>query len=110
MVSHHFQPFIKFGHAPSIWHVGDDTIKGIIMHSREKRPNNPTPEMVFEAILALVNVCERLNITPKPEHKWPYLRTTPKYHRLLALTEVLGKNFNPFILDCTLEELAKMVL
>ena len=107
---HGFLPFIKFGHAPSLWHVGNEKIKGIIMHSREKRPENLTGETVFKAILALVDTCEKLGITPKPEHKWPYSKTTEKYKRLETLVEILGKEFNPFLLDCTIEELAELVL
>ncbi|MFW9923304.1 MAG: FAD-dependent oxidoreductase [Candidatus Thorarchaeota archaeon] len=105
-----FYPFIKFGHAPSIWHVGNKRIKGIIMHSREKRPENLTGEMVFKAIMALVDTCDKLDITPKPEHKWPYSKNTEKYKRLVQLTDIIGKQFNPFLLDCTPEELANLVL
>jgi hypothetical protein len=108
--THNFIPFIKFGHAPSIWHVGNKKIKGIIMHSREKRPENMDREMVFNGIVALVETCDKLGITPKPEHKWPFSKNTEKHKRLVELTEVFGKEFNPFILDCTLEELSELVL
>lgn len=105
-----FHPFIKFGHAPSIWHVGNERLKGIIMHSREKRPENLTGEMVFKAIMALVEMCDKLGITPKPEHKWPYSKNTEKFKRLVSLTEIIGKQFNPFLLQCTSEELADLVM
>ena len=108
--THSFTPFIKFGHAPSIWHVGNEKIKGIIMHSREKRPENMDREMVFNGIVALVETCDKLGVTPKPEHKWPYSKNTVKHKRLAELTEIIGKEFNPFLLDCTLEELANLVL
>ncbi|HUU76762.1 MAG TPA: FAD-dependent oxidoreductase [candidate division Zixibacteria bacterium] len=108
--NHTFEPFIKFGHAPSLWHVGNEKIKGIIMHSREKRPEKLTGEIVFNAILALVETCEKLDITPKPEHKWPYTRGSEKHKRLVSLTKVLGKEFNTFLLDCSSEELAQLVL
>lgn len=107
---YHFLPFIKFGHAPSLWHVGNDKIKGIIMHSREIRPTNLTGDLVFNCIVDLVETCERLSVTPKPEHKWPFSKTTVKHKRLTELTKVLGKSFNTFLLDCTLEELSDLVL
>ena len=106
---HSFLPFIKFGHAPSCWHVGNEKIKGIIMHSREKRPENLTRDLVFNGIVDLVKTCEKLGVTPKPEHKWPFSKTTKKYKRLTELTKILGENFNPFLLDCTLEELSDLV-
>ncbi|MCF2142670.1 MAG: FAD-binding protein [Candidatus Heimdallarchaeota archaeon] len=105
-----FEPFIKFGHAPSVYHHGDEKIKGIIMHSREKRPEELTSKMVFDGIVALVELCEKEGIIPKPEHKWPFSKTTQKHKRLTELTTILGKKFNPFILDSTLKELAELVL
>lgn len=105
-----FSPFMKYGHAPSNWHVGNKKLKGIIMHSREIRPVNLTSEMVFNAIIALVETCKKLGITPKPEHKWPYLKTSEKHQRLTELRKILGEKFNPFILDCTLDELKELVL
>ena len=90
--------------------VNDKKIKGIIMHSREKRPEELTPKIVFDAIVDLVDACEELGVTPKPEHKWPYSKNTLKHKRLVELTDVLGKKFNPFLLDCKLEELADLVL
>jgi hypothetical protein len=105
-----FTPFIKFGHAPSVYYEDDKKIKGMIMHSREKRPDDLTPKVVFDTIIALVNICEEMGVTPKPEHKWPYSKNTGKHKRLIELTKILGKQFNPFILDCSLEELADLVL
>jgi len=105
-----FEPFIKFGHAPSVYHHDDKKIKGIIMHSREKRPEKLTSEIVFNSIVALVELCEKEGVIPKPEHKWPFSKTTQKYKRLRELTAILGNKFNPFILDSTLEELAELVL
>jgi hypothetical protein len=110
LVKQKFTPFIKFGHAPSVYYEDDKKIKGIIMHSREKRPDDLTPKVVFDAIVALVNLCEEIGVTPKPEHKWPYSKNTGKHKRLVELTEILGKQFNPFILDCSLEELSDLVL
>ncbi|MBD3193130.1 MAG: FAD-binding protein [Candidatus Heimdallarchaeota archaeon] len=105
-----FEPFMKYGHAPSKWHIGNKKREGIIMHSREIRPDNLTSEMVFNAIIALVETCKKLGITPKPEHKWPYLKTSEKHQRLIKLRKILGEKFNPFILDCTLDELKELVL
>ncbi len=105
-----FEPFIKFGHAPSVYYEDNKKIKGIIMHSREKRPEELTPKIVFDAIVDLVSACEEFGVTPKPEHKWPYSKNTMKHKRLVELTEVLGKKFNPFLLDCKLDELADLVL
>jgi hypothetical protein len=105
-----FSPFIKYGHAPSLWHVGKNKKKGIIMHSREIRPETLDGKKVFDTIIDLVKTCNQLGITPKPEHKWPYTKETSKHQRLLFLRTILGELFNPFILDCTVEELAEMVL
>lgn len=110
LVSQSYTPFIKFGHAPSVYYEDDKKIKGMIMHSREKRPDDLTPKVVFDTIVALVNICEEMGVTPKPEHKWPYSKNTEKHKRLVELTKILGKQFNPFILDCSLEELADLVL
>ncbi|NHJ31491.1 MAG: hypothetical protein FK732_01385 [Asgard group archaeon] len=110
LLKHTFTPFIKFGHAPSVYYEDDKKIKGIIMHSREKRPENLTPKVVFDGIVGCVETCEQLGITPKPEHKWPFQKTTLKHKRLIELTNVLGKQFNPFLLECSLEELAELVL
>ena len=110
LMKHTFTPFIKFGHAPSVYYEDNKKIKGIIMHSREQRPENLTPKVVFDGIVGCVETCEKLRITPKPEHKWPFQKTTEKHKRLIELTDVLGKQFNPFLLDCKLEELAKLVL
>ncbi|NHJ39700.1 MAG: FAD-binding protein [Asgard group archaeon] len=108
--SNSFKPFIKFGHAPSVYYEDGNKIKGMIMHSREKRPDDLTPKIVFDAIVALVKICEEMGVTPKPEHKWPYSKNTEKHKRLVELSEIFGKQFNPFILDCSLEELADLVL
>jgi len=110
LMKHTFTPFIKFGHAPSVYYEDNKKIKGIIMHSREQRPENLTPKVVFDGIVGCVETCEKLRITPKPEHKWPFQKTTKKHKRLIELTDVLGKQFNPFLLDCSLEELAELVL
>jgi hypothetical protein len=106
---HHFQPFLKYGHSPSLWHHEGQRHQGIIMHSREVRPKEITSQKIFDVIVDLVDVCLALNVTPKPEHKWPYLRGTKKHSRLLELTKLLGAKFNPFILNCTIEELSEMV-
>ncbi|MEA2069890.1 MAG: FAD-binding protein [Asgard group archaeon] len=105
-----FDPFLKYGHAPSLWHENNKTKKGIIMHSREIRPEEVDDKSLFKAIIALVNTCRSLGVTPKPEHKWPYSKTTEKHQRLIELREILGEKFNPFIIDCSLEELTKLVL
>ncbi|RLI55717.1 MAG: hypothetical protein DRO93_11740 [Candidatus Thorarchaeota archaeon] len=81
----------------------------MVMHSREIRPPEQSPKEVLATILEIVDACEELGVTPKPEHKWPYSDMAKKT-RLSQLREVLGQGFNNFIFcdDCA-EALAKMV-
>jgi hypothetical protein len=99
---HGFVPFAKYGHAPSKWYLGNNTpAYGIILHSREIKPEDITKAEVFKAVMELVDLCEELGITPKPEHKWPY-NDRVKNERIQQLREVIGEGFNTFVLqsDC----------
>ncbi|MHA1741113.1 MAG: FAD-binding oxidoreductase [Candidatus Thorarchaeota archaeon] len=110
LVRHGYVPFAKYGHAPSKWYVGNnEPTYGMVMHSREIRPPEQSPKEVLATILEIVDACEELGVTPKPEHKWPYSDMAKKT-RLSQLREVLGQGFNNFIFcdDCA-EALAKMV-
>jgi hypothetical protein len=92
-------PFAKYGHAPSKWYLGDNTAAfGIIMHSREIRPEGKTGNQLLETILDIVKKCDSLGVTPKPEHKWPF-DDKAKSTRLSDLRETIGGGFNSFILD-----------
>ena len=93
------EPFEKYGHAPSKWYLGsNETAYGIIMHSREIRPENQSGKELFETIIKIVDLCEDLGVTPKPEHKWPFSDKV-KRERLDELREIIGKGFNSFVLD-----------
>jgi FAD/FMN-containing dehydrogenase len=107
---HEFEPFAKYGHGPSKWYLGDNSATyGIILHSREIRPENKTGKEVYQTVLDIVELCKRLGITPKPEHKWPF-SDEAKSARLVELRNILGTGFNSFLLgsDCN-ETLASMV-
>jgi hypothetical protein len=107
---HGFTPFAKYGHAPSKWYLGDNSpAYGIIMHSREIRPETKTKAEIFEAVLDIVRMCEKMGITPKPEHKWPYSDKI-KLARIQELREIIGGGFNTFLVqpDCN-EVLSSMV-
>jgi hypothetical protein len=93
------EPFAKYGHAPSKWYLGSNKPAfGIIMHSREIKPENQSGQEIFETVVKIVELCEKLGITPKPEHKWPFSDKV-KRERLDELREIIGKGFNSFILD-----------
>jgi hypothetical protein len=109
--SHGFIPFAKYGHAPSKWYLGDNSpAYGLIMHSREIKPEGKTGREIFETVHDIVENCEDLGVTPKPEHKWPYSDEIKK-KRIHELREVLGGSFNPFIFEenCASDTLASMV-
>ncbi len=97
--SHNLEPFAKYGHGPSKWYLGDNNAAyGIILHSREIRPENKTGKEIYQAVLDIVQLCKKLDITPKPEHKWPFADEV-KNARLRELRQVLGAGFNEFMLD-----------
>jgi hypothetical protein len=97
--SHDLVPFGKYGHAPSKWYLGDNTAAyGIIMHSREIRPEGKTGTELLQTVLDIVEKCDSLGVTPKPEHKWPF-DDKAKSSRLNELRAVIGPGFNSFILD-----------
>ncbi|NWF95970.1 MAG: hypothetical protein HXY34_07475 [Candidatus Thorarchaeota archaeon] len=90
--------------------MGDNSAAfGVILHSREIRPEQKSGKDIYRAVLDIVETCDRLGITPKPEHKWPYSDRT-KNKRLQQLREILGGGFNDFVLqpDCN-EVLGSMV-
>ena len=96
---HGITPFSKYGHGPSKWYLGDNTpTYGLILHSREIRPEGKTGVELLNTVLALVDKCEELGITPKPEHKWPFSDAVKK-KRLEDIRQVIGKGFNPFLLS-----------
>ncbi len=108
--SHDFEPFAKYGHGPSKWYLGDNTATyGIILHSREIRPENKPGNEIYQCLLDIVSLCKKLKITPKPEHKWPFSDEV-KNARLMELRNVLGGGFNSFLLDPNCNDtLASMV-
>ncbi|MFX0108959.1 MAG: hypothetical protein ACFE7R_11790, partial [Candidatus Hodarchaeota archaeon] len=97
--SHDLVPFGKYGHAPSKWYLGNNSAAyGIIMHSREIRPEGKSGTELLQVVLDIVDKCDKLGVTPKPEHKWPF-DDKDKSARLSELREVIGQGFNSFILD-----------
>ena len=92
-------PFGKYGHGPSKWYLGDNTpTYGLILHSREIRPKGKTGEELLNTVLEIVEKCEELGVTPKPEHKWPFSDELKK-KRLEDIRQVIGDRFNPFLLS-----------
>jgi hypothetical protein len=99
LIDHGMTPFAKYGHSPSKWYSGDNLATyGLILHSREIKPEGKQSQDVFDTVLAIVEKCNELNVTPKPEHKWPFSDEIKK-KRLEELREVIGRNFNPFLLS-----------
>ncbi|MHA2179406.1 MAG: FAD-binding oxidoreductase [Candidatus Thorarchaeota archaeon] len=99
---HGMAPFGKYGHGPSKWYLGDNTpTYGLILHSREIRPEGKTGEELLNVVLEIVDKCDELGVTPKPEHKWPF-SDLDKKTRLEKIRQVIGEGFNPFLLspDC----------
>ncbi|MFW9955453.1 MAG: FAD-binding oxidoreductase [Candidatus Thorarchaeota archaeon] len=107
---HGFTPFAKYGHGPSKWYQGNNTATyGIILHSREIRPEGKTGKEIYQGVLDIVNLCTRLKVTPKPEHKWPFSDEV-KNARLIELRRIIGDGFNAFLLDSSCNDtLAAMV-
>ncbi|UCE11581.1 MAG: FAD-binding oxidoreductase [Candidatus Thorarchaeota archaeon] len=106
-----FEPFAKYGHGPSKWYLGDNTPAfGLIMHSREIRPTDKTGKELFETVLKIVDLCDDMGITPKPEHKWPFSDKAKKT-RIEELRTIIGEGFNAFIFEpeCASETLSSMV-
>jgi hypothetical protein len=96
---HGMTPFGKYGHGPSKWYLGDNTpTYGLILHSREIRPEGRTGEDLLNVVLEIVDKCEELGVTPKPEHKWPF-SDADKKKRLDDIRQVIGEGFNPFLLS-----------
>jgi hypothetical protein len=107
---HGLEPFGKYGHGPSKWYLGDNTpTYGLILHSREIKPKDRTGEEMLNVVLEIVDKCDELGVTPKPEHKWPF-SDIDKKKRLEEIRKVIGDGFNPFLLspDCN-DVLASMV-
>ena len=99
LISQGMTPFAKYGHGPSKWYLGDNTpTYGLILHSREIKPEGKTGQELLNTVLAIVDKCEELGITPKPEHKWPF-SDVDKKKRLDEIRRVIGDGFNPFLLS-----------
>ena len=99
LISHGMTPFAKYGHGPSKWYLGDNTpTYGLILHSREIKPEGKTGQQMLDTILAIVEKCEQLGVTPKPEHKWPF-SDADKKKRLDDIRQIIGEGFNPFLLS-----------
>ncbi len=110
LVDHGMTPFAKYGHGPSKWYLGNNTpTYGLILHSREIKPEDKSGQEMLDTVLAIVNLCEANGITPKPEHKWPYSDELKK-KRLEEIRGIIGQGFNPFLLskECN-EVLGSMV-
>jgi hypothetical protein len=111
LMDHGLTPFVKYGHAPSKWYLGDNSpAYGIVMHSREIRPQEKSGAEIFRTVQDIVRKCEELNVTPKPEHKWLYSDEVKKA-RIQELRTIIGSSFNSFIFeqDCASETLSSMV-
>lgn len=94
-----FRPFAKYGHAPSKWYLGNNSEAfGLVMHSREIRPEGRSGKEIFKTVSRIVDKCLELGITPKPEHKWPFSDEVKK-KRIKELRDIIGGGFNSFILD-----------
>ena len=99
LLEHGITPFAKYGHAPSKWYLGDNTpTYGLIMHSREIKPEGKSGQDIYNTVEALVKLCDELGITPKPEHKWPYSDDIKKT-RISKIREIIGGGFNSFIFE-----------
>jgi len=92
-------PFAKYGHGPSKWYTGDNSATyGLILHSREIKPEGKRGQEMFDTVLAIVEKCNELKVTPKPEHKWPFSDEV-KRKKLEEIRTVIGRSFNPFLLS-----------
>ncbi len=99
LIEHGMTPFAKYGHGPSKWYLGDNTpTYGLILHSREIKPENKSGQELLDTVLAIVDKCDQLGVTPKPEHKWPF-SDADKKKRLEEIRQVIGEGFNPFLLS-----------
>ncbi len=110
LIDNGMTPFAKYGHGPSKWYLGDNTpTYGLILHSREIKPEDKSGQEMLDTVLAIVDLCEANGITPKPEHKWPYSDELKK-KRLEEIRTIIGQGFNPFLLskECN-EVLGSMV-
>ncbi len=108
LTSNGITPFFKIGHAPSKWYDDDQPRYGLIMHSREVRPEEKTGKDFVQIIDALIDFCNDHGVTPKPEHKWPYLQNK-KGTRLIELASLFENKFNPFVLTHKTKDLAAFV-
>ncbi|MFW9958863.1 MAG: FAD-binding oxidoreductase [Candidatus Odinarchaeota archaeon] len=99
LIEHGMTPFAKYGHGPSKWYSGDNSpTYGLILHSREIKPEGKQSQDVYDTVLAIVDICDELKVTPKPEHKWPFSDEVKK-KRLEEIRAVIGQGFNPFLLS-----------
>jgi len=101
--------FLRYGHGPSVWFTGRNTRNaGLIMHAREITPDMSGQEL-YRFISDIITFCKEENITPKPEHKYPYT-DEEKLKRLGEIRKLLGNNFNPFIFSGKPEQMEKLVI
>lgn len=106
-----YEPFAKYGHAPSKWYLGDNSATyGLLMHCYEVRPEGRTSQEAYQAVKEIVKLCDDLGMTPKPEHKWLYSDEVKKA-RIEEIRNVIGHGFNPFIFepDCASDTLSSMI-
>ncbi|MHA1712932.1 MAG: hypothetical protein ACTSW4_02645, partial [Candidatus Ranarchaeia archaeon] len=103
-----YEPFLRYGHGPCKWYCDDTPVYGLIMHAREVA-SNQTSKQTFMTLRKILQFCEKEDIVPKPEHKWPYM-TSKKKKRLRELSEIIGSEFNKFILEYSLDDLQELVL
>ncbi|MFX1514338.1 MAG: FAD-binding oxidoreductase, partial [Promethearchaeota archaeon] len=71
--SNGLEPFMRYGHSPCKWYVDDNETFGLIMHAREVKAEKNGKELV-KILNDVVQFCKEKEITPKPEHKWPYMQ------------------------------------
>ncbi len=105
--SNGLEPFMRYGHSPCKWYTDNREVFGLIMHAREVKVEKTGKELV-NVLEQVIQFCKEESITPKPEHKWPYLETSER-KRLRHLAHVLNSSFNPFILKATFTDLAELV-
>lgn len=111
LINHDLLPFTKYGHAPSKWYLGNnDPAYGLIMHAQEIRPEGKSGQEIYRAVKDIVEKCDELGVTPKPEHKWLFSDEVKKT-RIGEIREIIGQAFNPFIFeeDCASDTLSSMV-
>lgn len=99
VIRYGYEPFAKYGHAPSKWYLGDNSATyGLLMHCYEIKPEGKTSQETYQAVQEIVKLCDDLGMTPKPEHKWMYSDEIKK-KRIEEIRKIIGDGFNPFIFE-----------